>query len=1071
MTALAFWDEDVILAGEGTLLKAYDTDRKTLLAAVEVFDSQAIHGIVVADADESWLIVWGGSSLCYVKVARCAERSIQFEVGRRLDANDWILDIACSMPTRDGQPLAALVTAHNALELLPAVGLEEGKVEPLVAGSNCILYCAHIRWLSNSQCLIASGTAFGDVIIWSCYLKDVEGKLSVEHQTHYTYSAHEGSVFGVQISTSAVAQRLAGRQQLLATCSDDRTIRLWDISNLNTTSPTLIEQQRQTGFGSTGYDNAYAPPALGKVMGHVSRIWHVRFEQSTVTGEVLILSFGEDASNIIWAISAHTGQSELPYTLQQVSLHRGHNGKNLWSLAMKDHRLATGGADGAISLQYLSPLNREHDPLSTEHDSVTGNRDMGIFRAYEFVNKAEVLASTDHGTLHLIDLGSEDVAYTKVSEPIAGLRGYSIMASIANLAFVAGADGEVWLYQRDGRRLTSIAKTGRKVAGLFVQQVSTDPPVLGLLITNMGKTTASLFYIDSDSPQPTLELEVQELHIPHGFVTTSFTCAHTNGRLLALLGSRHGSITVFDTTIRDADNKIPHALQYPGAHAAETVTRLLITLHRTRSDEVYLISSGRDGTCAIHHLTFVDRQPRMRTVHQLSLPFGPNIEGLGLNSRHRLVLWGFRSTQFVVFDIQTQQEVMAVECGGAHRIWSFQPAQHGDTLVWTKASRLYRKTQSQLPCEMMNAGGHGREIKCVAISPAEPRLIATGAEDTDIKLSVYQNDSFKTLHTLQKHNTGIQHLQWSSNGEYLFSSGGFEELFVWRITKDMPYIDIGVVCESKHPRSGTSDLRIMNFDVQDGNDDTTFHITAVYSDSSLRSWHYKPQDQTWVLLASGDYLTSCLTQCTQLEPGATHPQDTIRLLTASTDGHIAFWKTLKAQENRTGNLQWLHRQRIHQNAILALCSCNLSDQSLLLITGGDDNAIGITRVVDDQEGSGSGSSRRSCRTLLISRAHAAAVTALCTVKVEARYGGKAVRLWLVSASIDQRVKLWNVDVDMDREGINGLNVKLVTNVFTSVADVSSMEVMPLGSDGAQKGVLVCGVGMDVWKVEEEKALK
>lgn len=1070
VTALAFWDENVILVGEGALLKAYDTDRKTLLAAVEVFDSQAIHGIVVADGDESWLVAWGGSDLCYVKLARSVDRSIMLKVGRRLDANDWILDIACSTPTRDGQPLAVLVTAHNALQLLPAIGLEEGQVEPLVAGSNCILYCAHIRWLSSSQCLIASGTAFGDVIVWSCSLNDIRGELSVEHQTHYTYSAHEGSVFGVQISTSAVAQQLAGRQRLLATCSDDRTIRLWDVSNFNTTSPTLIEQQRQTGFGSTAHDNACAPPALSKVMGHISRIWHVRLEQSTTTGEGLVLSFGEDATNITWAISVSTGQCELPYSLQQVNLKRSHNGKNLWSLAMKDHQLATGGADGAISLQHLSPFSGRQDASSAEHYSVNDDRDMGIFRAYGFIDKFQVLACTDHGTLHLIHLGSEEVAYSKVSDPITGLCGYSVMASIANFAFVAGADGEVWLYQRNGGKLTSIAKTRRKVAGLFVQQLSTDPPVLGLLITNMGKSTASLYHIDSDSHQPTSQLEPHELHIPHGFVTTSFACAHSNGRLLALLGSRNGSITIFDTTIRDVDNKIPHVLQYSRAHAAETVTKLLITSHPVCSDEVYLISSGRDGTCAMHHLIFAGHEPRMRTAHQLSLPFGPNIEGLGLNRHGHLLVWGFRSTQFVVFDIQTQQEVMTVECGGAHRIWSFQPDQNGGTFVWTKASRLYRQTQSQLPREMINAGGHGREIKCTAISPVEPRLIATGAEDTDIKLSVYQNDSFKTLHTLQKHNTGIQHLQWSNNGEYLFSSGGFEELCVWRITKDIPHIDIGVICESRHPRSGSSDLRIMNFDVQDGNNnDTSFHIVAVYSDSSLRSWHYKPQDRTWILLGSGDYLTSCLTQCVQLDPASTHPEDTTTLLTASTDGHIAFWKNLKSQENGTGDLEWFHRQRIHQNAILALCSRNLSDQSLLLITAGDDNAIGITRVVDDRRGRGNGS--RSYRTLLISRAHAAAVTALCTVRVEEGDGGKAVRLWLVSASIDQRVKLWKVDVDMGREGIDGVDVELVTNVFTSVADVSSMEVMPLGLAGAQKGVLVCGVGMDVWKFEEEKALK
>ncbi|KAK4508244.1 hypothetical protein PRZ48_001982 [Zasmidium cellare] len=1039
VTALAFWNENVILAGEGTLLKAYDVDRKTLLAAVEVFDGQAIHGIVVAEHEETCAVVWGGPNVCYVEAIPSAKGSIELKVGPRLEANDWILDVGCSGASHHGGSLAMLVTAHNGLQMLPSSTLDGGKIEPLVPGSNCILYCAEIRWLSGSQCLIASGTAFGDVIVWSCILKDVDGKLCAEYQTHYTFSAHEGSIFGVQISSSEVAERLGGRQRLLATCSDDRTIRLWDVSDLSKGSPTLIEQQRQTGFGSIADNDAYAPPSLGKVMGHMSRIWHIRFEHDTTTGDVFVLSFGEDASNIIWAITANSGKTGLPYSLQQVGLQRPHNGKNIWSLALKNHRVATGGADGAVSLQRFLTLQTDQDESYSEGSAA---KNIGVFRAYGFVDNAQILASTDRGSLYLVDLPGKDVVYTTISDAIPGLRGYSVMASISGCAFVAGADGEVWVYKHHSRTLTPIATTGRKVAGLFVQQVSANPLEIVLLITNMGKSTASLYYIEPDRSHDASRSDVQELCIPNGFVTTSFAHARREGHNLVFLGSRNGSIANFDTTLKDEDDRTPHMSQYPGAHGVETVTEILIA-PGSSDNEMYLTSSGRDGTYAVHEVTFVDQRPNMRTVHQISLPFGPNIEGMGFNEQDHLWLWGFRSTQFVVLDIATQQEVMAVECGGAHRIWSFQPNRDGGIFVWTKASKLYRQIQLQLPCEMINPGGHGREIKCTAISPDGSRLIATGAEDTDIKLSTYQNGTFRTLHTLQKHNTGIQHLQWSSNGSYLFSSGGFEELFVWKITKDIPSINIGVICESKHPRSGTSDLRIMSFDVQDS-DEATFNIIAVYSDSTLRSWH-KPQTQTWILLAKGDYLTSCLTQCLHLNTTSTHLQDSPRLLTASTDGHIASWN----HSDELQRLSWSSRHKIHQNAILALTSCNLPTQSRLLITGGDDNAIGITLHRPDGN---------SFRTLLLPNAHAAAVTALAIVKADRG------RVWLVSASIDQRVKLWRVGIDLGKEGVDGVDVRLVGDWLTSVADVSCMEVLEL-EEG--KGVLVCGVGMDVWRVGED----
>src|SRR5205814_1055862 len=70
------------------------------------------------------------------------------------------------------------------------------------------------------------------------------------------------------------------------------------------------------------------------------------------------------------------------------------------------------------------------------------------------------------------------------------------------------------------------------------------------------------------------------------------------------------------------------------------------------------------------------------------------------------------------------------------------------------------------------------------------RLCATGSEDTIIRIFKYEEtsipgpkgDIFAThglecLGSFKKHTTGIQHLQWSSCGTYLFSSAGMEEFF------------------------------------------------------------------------------------------------------------------------------------------------------------------------------------------------------------------------------------------------------------------------------------------------------
>jgi WD40 repeat protein len=171
--------------------------------------------------------------------------------------------------------------------------------------------------------------------------------------------------------------------------------------------------------------------------------------------------------------------------------------------------------------------------------------------------------------------------------------------------------------------------------------------------------------------------------------------------------------------------------------------------------------------------------------------------------------------------------------------------------------------------------------------------------------------------------------------------------------------------------------------------------------------------------------------------------DQHQLLTTAMDGHVAMWHCPEEKK-----LTWLQRRKVHQNAILDSTTTSLSDGSTLLLTAGDDNALGLSRIDDKNEIS----------TLLIPRAHAAAVTALAVFK----YGDDC--FYVLSASIDQRIKVWDVRIDVTVPGVESLRVRRVQNVFTSVADVSSMALVQL-EDGST-GVLVCGVGMDVWRLED-----
>ena len=1050
VTALAFFCWKITFAGEGNYLRAYSADQR-LIGSKRIFQNQAIHGIVLDPKPGSPVFVYGGPLLRTLFVKGSEDGDITIAVGTLHHLGDWILDAAFA-PAVDDNPRrwASIVTAHNALHVAcldeyPASTSElppNASIECLVSRSNCILYSAHTSWLSSSQCLIASGTAFGDIIVWSAFTSSSGSRIGVRKQTHYTFSAHDGSIFGIQISplvTLPGSNKETRITRVLASCSDDRNVKLWDVSHLTTESTTLIDMQRATGFAKSDRKLDVAPPCLARVMGHVSRIWQVRFGTEHTPELRQIQSFGEDASVITWTLHQTATQTALPYALKKLHTVEAHSGKNIWAVAKdEDERLATGGADGAL-VSYSNV--RDVDHLLQLSDSGADSEIADVLRAYYHIGVNTLVATTQQGGIFQLrlDQDSGEQKMTVISNPVNSFRSFSMVAGLPGVCFVAGANGDVYAYVQGGSEVYQVVSGNGKPAGLFTYRYSDGEAAL--LITTVGASAARLLLMDIEcGGQEARTTREVLLHLPPNFIATSVSLLKSGSTLSAILGSRTGSLAVYDVLQAGRSDPVFPFQIHNLVHGKEAITQLHTTTDDDFAGRFWLWSTGRDGTFAVHRISFQNAGLEVSLVHQLCLPFGPNIESLNLSETGRLFVWGFKSKHFIVYDVVAQREVMSVECGGAHRNWDFRPSERGGTFVWTKASKVYRRTQTELPYTIMHAGGHGREIKSTAVSSTYPQIIATGAEDTDIKLHRLEGGKFKCLQTLRRHNTGIQCLQWSADGRYLFSSGGFEEFFIWRVSTGIPYLDVGVVCVSKHPRSGSSDLRIMGFDAQEtaedgeGIDLRRVSIVMAYSDSTAKVWRYKRN--TWELVASGDYLTACLTHTIW-----TNTSDR-EFLTAATDGHVATWQIDKAERK----FSWRDRHQVHQSATHAVATRKLADGSTLLVSGGDDNAIAITRICD----------RQPAKTLLLPRAHAAAITGVVVLAVDGD------TFWLVSASIDQRVKLWQFDVDVSRGGVEGVEVKLLQNAFSAVADVASLDVCTLEDGGV--GVLVCGVGMDLWRL-------
>lgn len=1146
ITALEFYhtraDTFLILAGEGPFLKIFDAKEAKLLHQCEIFNGQTIHGITVRDDVDHGLdlqvVIWGRSSLTLLS-RRDFEQILDQNVGSVIDSaipvSDWILDVAIS-------PFDAvscvLVTAHNTVIRARLGHSPQAHVlETLHSPSRSILYSAHLAWESLSQVLVAAGTVFGEILVWQCFPSDEAS--SSTSRILFTFTGHEGSIFGVNISPPIIDSH--GITRLLASCSDDRTIRVWNLSaeSQDSRRAATTAQARETGFGENGIHTECSRSYLAMAMGHASRIWRVRFlgEQSTPLGAsaISILSFGEDSAAQQWALHFETTPATShPWSsgrLDQLHTFAFHSGKHIWSTAVRrsGHSkaiLITGGADGKISSYEVTtpswpaavetPLPGNTSPPSPDKqgpdkqgasDGLTWGgsweldeilEDFALeslvrnsviehpisnashpdspeativlkdgFNRYAFVSEKELLATTTYGRVLLCDIGPK-MHWSEVKLPESGsrdLRSYSVVVGFPEIGVtcLAGANGSIHIYHQ--QRLLKLGQVEGKVANMF-KIIDLHRSTFKLLVTTLGGTNATLFSFDLSGAQLRL-VENGVYNLPAKFVVTS---AGNINRML-VVGSRSGSLALYTSRSPESPLRI---WTHPGSVPRDAITAITsLPCSDASGDDgsEYFLTTSRDGLYSIFSTTIVQdismnaAQLMVRQVHQCAPPPRLIIEA-GWFEGEKLFLHGFKGKNFVVWDETEQCEVTSVECGGSHRSYAYSPIGGSGCghFVYTKASKIYLHSHRGSSHKIVKAGGHGREIKACAVSE-DQSLIATGAEDTAIR--IWQHNKTPNLQNplacsavIQRHSAGIQHLQWHGS-EYLFSSGGNEEFFVWAV-EQIPGFGIGIICEATCPDpSEDRDLRVMSFHVtalpnSSGHQkNPRLLVSLAYSDSTIRTYIYSDLD-SFHLVCTGRYTSSCLTQIRHVWI----KDDEANIVTTATDGRLALWKGCFDSDPRSDlpepvQLTLVSVRRIHQSAIKSLDLMRFNDE-ILIATGGDDNALAISVLPNS---SSMTTAMPPC--FILRSAHAAAITGLCFLHNHAT-GCREGSVKLASTGNDQKITVWSVNLDKDRRGNLSLDIEKIGDAFTPVADVGDVASLAVDSHGGK--ILVVGNGMEVWEV-------
>jgi WD40 repeat protein len=1227
VTAVAFYQPRdgslFVLAGEGCFLKVFEASTSKLVSRCKIFSGQAIHGIAVLDSGghnrRIKAAFWGGKSFVILgteEVEAILVGDIDSITSSESVAPDWILDGAISPFT--GFASCVFVTAHSAaLKAIQDVSSRRILLELLPSQSRSILYSAHIIWTSPDSIMVAGGTVFGEieVVVW----QQIGNDDLVHSRQIYTFNGHEGSVFGVRISPEVTGQD-GTPTRYLASCSDDRTIRVWDLTTPvgEKDSPDLkLESSaaiRETGFGkndSISINDASSKRCIAVVMAHVSRIWRVDFIvwKSTPTDsntKVHLLSFGEDSTCQQWFIDFSNMSSELkggiahrttipgngpsptyPALLTHLNTFSYHSGKHIWSAAVSYvnetlRRLVTGGADGKIViydvflqasgesssvrgtklsdpgervflqqnlpaagrswalndiLNEINLANRSSDEASAYgeiypevlHPSDTLDTDAPseakrkkIAQAtkdapnrYGFVGRSTLLVTTSFGRLLLASIG-EPHKWEELDLPEnvnCDLESYSLLLGVPDfgLALIAGANGKIYMYHE--KVVTKLIKVYGKPAALLNASIP-GAKRLDVLLTILGSDVAHLLSIAPSAKGPLSLDQVGDIYLPSSFIVTS--AGNIMG--LLILGARNGSIAIYDLEFSGEPLALVQGHQVQTDDAVTSIVSIPVTPVQESSG--HFVTATRNGSYSILSISIglrPEKSPKkvlINLVHQAFPPLGPMIEAAWF-SNSDLMLYGFRSKSFVVWNETKQCEISSIECGGAHRSYAYMPTPDGGgagNFAYTKASRLCMHSQTYPSHRVLKSGGHGREIKAAA---QHNDFIATGAEDTVIRIwrihkeggeppkvlvtvdgesGKYGNISLECCAVLEKHATGIQHLQWScSTEEYhsLFSAGGTEEFHVWAIS-DIPGFGVGVLCEATlTDKSEDGDLRIMGFQVEFIPDwrprkivegvapppTGKNQVTLIYSDSTIKCYDYS-RTLGFKKIAQAKYTSACLTQAICLREG----RGLQKFFTASTDGHLALWEwpqrnyvppgtfgTLPAAEDiPILELKLISRLKLHQSSISALTIQHLTLISqpggLLVATAGDDNSLCITFFHNFL----------ATKQIIIPCAHAAGITGLA-FKSDVT-GGLAedrwYQLWTIGG--DQRIKRWtiefgHIDVDLKPTMENGLNMRIWAqdegdDVWCSVADPGGL--LEWRDNWEEDYVLVYGNGMEVFKLKD-----
>lgn len=776
--------------GEGPNLTVYSLKSSNLTPLrlkENVLAGYTIHGIKVCgteDSDPPVLCVFGSKGLIVLNVISSDQEVRLSKVCKLRELHDWIWDIQRLGDNSQSTGYLGIALGHNSVVYYD---YRKGTVlKEIHCSEKCILYSAHFVGRTWEELTLVSGTVFNQLVIWGMSDQtNKEGRVEPRRRI----SGHNGVIFNIHYET---------QRGVLASASDDRSLRVWNVGSLNDCSPEV--------------------QCLLLLYGHQARVWSVRLLPDS------IISIGEDSACIVWSYSG-----DIIHTF------KGHNGRGIRAVAVQDQLglVATGGADSGIRLWQIREKSSTSSNLLNLH--FDDSKEIGIPKAITLADINCLVMMTDLGFVYAYNFISKK--WTWLVED-RNYKSYGLLEVVRladfTLCAIGNITGSVKIFSLSSAQTCKELKLHEGKVHSLTWVASSS---------NLSSDTCSLF---SSGPNGVI-VWLEVTCVSGNLISVSEKCRfllptckqrwHTSIAFvpeegLIVCGDRRGSLMLFPMKVSGANSmesnkdgslqsvKDPQSLNVSSLQGQEEeAVHVLFGLHgklgvtSVMYHNGFVYSSGRDGL--YRQLKVEGRQLVM--LRKLKSCKGMEwIESVSFTPDGDLHVVGFHSTDFVVWSTRTNEKLLGIPCGGGHRSWSYKKEGPMEVFAYIKSGDIF--TCHSQPVEkiqnVLKEPLHGRELTSVKyagtiknFSQEHLNILITSSEDTTVNIWAFNGNSkhIYCLSTISDHLSNVKTLALARTAHQdgilstmLFTAGGRAQIEVYRLLIQAKEVNGGITCQVIH---------------------------------------------------------------------------------------------------------------------------------------------------------------------------------------------------------------------------------------------------------------------------------